>query len=198
MTSFVLVIVATVMALAGWVAFEAAPALRPGRRLFALVLVMVAGAALIAQLFGSCATGHLRTVQGLFALALAIAGGAIVTTAVFEHIDAGATGTGGSSYSIEAAGDVLRGGAWIGALERTAIFATVVAGWPQGVAVVLAVKALGRYPELRTPGVAGQSSFGPKPTPGDKAPSGATERFIIGTMASVIWAAMAVYLAVGH
>jgi hypothetical protein len=64
---------------------------------------------------------------------------------------------------------VLRGGAWIGALERTAITATLLAGWPEGLAVVLAVKGLGRYPELRQPGAA--------------------ERFIIGTFTSVLWAA---------
>lgn len=68
-----------------------------------------------------------------------------------------------------AAADVLRGGAWIGALERVAVTATLVAGWPEGLAVVLAVKGLGRYPELRRPGAA--------------------ERFIIGTFTSVLWAA---------
>ncbi len=67
------------------------------------------------------------------------------------------------------AGEVLRGGTWIGALERIAITATLLAGWPEGLAVVLAVKGLGRYPELRQPGAA--------------------ERFIIGTFTSVLWAA---------
>jgi hypothetical protein len=63
---------------------------------------------------------------------------------------------------------VLRGGAWIGVLERTAIAATLWAGWPEGLAVVLAVKGLGRYPELGK--------------------GGAAERFILGTFASVLWA----------
>ncbi len=67
--------------------------------------------------------------------------------------------------------DLLRGGAWIGALERLAISVTLIAGWPEGIAVVLAVKGLARYPELRSPGV------------------GASERFIIGTFSSVLWAA---------
>jgi len=65
-------------------------------------------------------------------------------------------------------GEVLRGGAWIGSLERLGIFAALAAGWPGGVAVVLAVKGIGRYQEL------GQT--------------GAAERFIIGTFASVLWA----------
>lgn len=66
-------------------------------------------------------------------------------------------------------GEVLRGGAWIGALERAGIYATLAAGWPEGMAVVLAVKGVGRYHELGA--------------------QGAAERFIIGTFASVLWAA---------
>ena len=67
---------------------------------------------------------------------------------------------------------VLRGGAWIGALERGAVAATLVAGWPEGLAVVLALKGLGRYPELRNAGT-----------------GAVAERFIIGTFTSVLWAA---------
>lgn len=66
--------------------------------------------------------------------------------------------------------DILRGGAWIGFLERLAAATTIIAGWPEGLAVILAVKGLARYPELRSPGV------------------GASERFIIGTFTSVLWA----------
>ena len=55
-----------------------------------------------------------------------------------------------------------------------AIFASLVAGWPEGLAVVLAVKGLGRYPELRAAE--------------DGVRTGAAERFIIGTFASVLWA----------
>ncbi|EMY35590.1 hypothetical protein D477_003608 [Arthrobacter crystallopoietes BAB-32] len=71
---------------------------------------------------------------------------------------------------------VLRGGAWIGVLERTAIASTLLAGWPEGLAVVLAVKGLGRYNEL------GQA--------------GAAERFILGTFSSVLWASAAAGIAV--
>lgn len=62
------------------------------------------------------------------------------------------------------------GGAWIGALERAAVAATLLAGWPEGIALVLAVKGVGRYAELR----------------GD---SNAPEAFIIGSFASLLWAA---------
>ena len=66
---------------------------------------------------------------------------------------------------------VLRGGAWIGYLERAAVAATLLAGWPEGVALVLAVKGVGRYSELRE--------------------TNAPEAFIIGTFASMLWAVAA-------
>jgi hypothetical protein len=73
--------------------------------------------------------------------------------------------------------DILRGGAWIGLLERAAIAGTLLAAWPEGLAVVLAVKGLGRYNELRS-------------TPA------AAERFIIGSLASALWAVACVGVAV--
>lgn len=65
----------------------------------------------------------------------------------------------------------LRGGTWIGVLERLAVTGTLLAGEPGGVAVVVAIKGLGRYPELRG---------------GDD--PGVSERFVIGTLASLVWA----------
>ncbi len=62
----------------------------------------------------------------------------------------------------------LRGGLAIGILERSAIATAVLTHWPEGIAIVLAVKGLARYPELRRPD--------------------ASEQFIIGTFASVLWA----------
>ncbi|TQL04201.1 hypothetical protein [Cellulomonas sp. SLBN-39] len=65
---------------------------------------------------------------------------------------------------------VLRGGTWIGLLERLLVTGALLAGQPEGVAVVVAVKGLGRYPELREN-------------------PGASERFVIGTLASLAWSA---------
>ncbi|WP_392425731.1 hypothetical protein [Barrientosiimonas humi] len=79
---------------------------------------------------------------------------------------------------LEGAADRLRGGAWIGALERVAIYASVVAGWREMVALALAIKGLGRYPELRS---------GDDPA--------VAERFIIGTFVSVLWACACAALA---
>jgi F0F1-type ATP synthase membrane subunit c/vacuolar-type H+-ATPase subunit K len=51
-----------------------------------------------------------------------------------------------------------------------AVFASIAAGYPNGIAVSVAVKALARYPELKA------------------TTSAAAERFIIGTFVSVLWA----------
>jgi hypothetical protein len=74
---------------------------------------------------------------------------------------------------------VLRGGAWIGYLERGAVAATLLAAFPEGLALVLAVKGVGRYPELRDAGSGGRAG------------ADAPEEFIIGTLASLLWAAAA-------
>lgn len=71
---------------------------------------------------------------------------------------------------------VLRGGTWIGVLERLAITGSVLCGYPEAVAVIIAIKGLGRYPELRD-------------TPAAERPR-TTERFIIGTLASYVWAGL--------
>ena len=50
--------------------------------------------------------------------------------------------------------DILRGGAWIGVLERAAVAATLLAGSAEGLVVVAAVKGLADA-ELRAPAAAG-------------------------------------------
>ena len=83
------------------------------------------------------------------------------------------------ALELEAPGSVLRGGAWIGYLERGAVSATLLAAFPEGLALVLAVKGVGRYPELRDAGREGGRG------------ADAPEEFIIGTLASLLWAAAA-------
>jgi len=79
--------------------------------------------------------------------------------------------------AIQAAAGQLRG-FWIGLLERLAIFATIMAGYGGGLVVILGVKSLARYPELRA-----------------EEHRGAAERFIIGTFASSLVAAAGAGLA---
>jgi hypothetical protein len=152
-------------ACAGWVrrvAWVAAP-------------LALTGLALAAALASASAQVHVDgraevTLLVVLAGALAVAGGGPVASRVFVLVDGRERGA--RQGSMRRAGEVLRGGAWIGALERAGIFASLVAGWPEGLAIVLGLKGLGRYPELR-----------------NQERTGAAERFIIGTFASVLWAA---------
>lgn len=64
--------------------------------------------------------------------------------------------------------EVLRGGTTIGYLERLGVAIAIVVGFPEAVAVVVAIKGVGRFSEL--------------------ASAEARERFIIGTLASLLWA----------
>ncbi|WP_426766595.1 hypothetical protein ACP3TD_07835 [Pseudarthrobacter sp. 1G09] len=65
---------------------------------------------------------------------------------------------------------ILRGGAIIGVLERLGVCLAILAGQPVAIAYIVAIKGLGRFAELRETPVA-------------------AERFIIGTLASMLWAA---------
>ena len=142
----------------------------------ALVLLLMSAAGLATAL-GAQTSGRLHAIVVVVGLIAAAVGGGLITTGVFDLVD---DRPDVPDRSLRAAGLVLRGGAWVGVLERLAVYATLAARWPAGVAVVLAVKGLGRYPELRSD---------------DN--TGLAERFIIGTMVSLLWAALCVYATTG-
>jgi hypothetical protein len=121
---------------------------------------------------GGNASDGLAETAAVAGLVAAVAGGGPVATAVLRVADPAAAGVGGGPQDPE----ILRGGAWIGVLERAAVAATLLVGSAEGLVVVLAVKGLGRYAELRSPA--------------------ASERFILGTLASALWAAACVGVAV--
>jgi hypothetical protein len=102
----------------------------------------------------------------------AVLGGGPIATAVLQAADPAAVGVAGGPQDPA----ILRGGAWIGALERAAVAATLFAGSAEALAVVIAIKGLGRFAELRAPAAA--------------------ERFIVGTLASGLWAGACVGVAV--
>jgi hypothetical protein len=77
--------------------------------------------------------------------------------------------TGGAPSAIGQPIEVLRGGTTIGVLERIATAGALMSGLPEGIAVVVAIKGVGRFSELASPE--------------------ARERFIIGTLASLAWSA---------
>jgi hypothetical protein len=133
------------------------------------VLLALAGAAAWAA--DGASDGVVEGAAVAAVLAAVLAGGP-VATAVLRAADPAATGVAGGPQDP----DVLRGGTWIGFLERAAVGAAVLAGSAEGLVVVLAVKGLGRYAELRAPAAA--------------------ERFIIGTLASALWAAACVGVAI--
>jgi len=66
--------------------------------------------------------------------------------------------------------EVLRGGTWIGYLERFAIVGAIAVGRFEIIAAVIAIKGLGRFTELDAPET--------------------RERFLIGTLVSMTWAAV--------
>jgi hypothetical protein len=117
----------------------------------------------------------------LLGVTLAVLGGSPVTRQVLTMATHGRITEGdnggimlkGPAIEGQAAADapvreVLRGGTTIGYLERLAVAVAIVAGFPEAIAVVVAIKGIGRFSEL--------------------AAAEARERFIIGTLASLLWA----------
>lgn len=149
----------------------------------AVPVVLVAVAALIALAAPSAQGAGLASVR-IAAVVAAMAGGSSLVTAAFTVAHAGGsradelpnsdsspsdTAEAAPRYDTEAdAASPLRGGRAIGVLERAAIAVCIMANFPAGLAVIVAVKGLARYPELRNPDAA--------------------EQFIIGTFVSVLWA----------
>ena len=130
-----------------------------------VAIAALAGAA-IAAAYGDEVGGFGIGATVVLAVAAAAFGGTPIPPAAFRLARRGPAPTG--TTSLVAAGP-LRGGLLIGILERTAVAAAIVAAkGPEGIAIVMAVKGLARYPELREPT--------------------ASEQFIIGTFTSVLWA----------
>jgi hypothetical protein len=174
-TYLVLVIIASVLSLLG-MAFVGASASRGLRLVAAATVTVLLFSAVVSRLFEGGMDEEQRPLLVLYSGVLAVCGGSLATMAVFDQVD---------GPGMRAAADILRGGVWIGALERLAVFASLVAGLPEGVAIVLAVKALGRYPELKIEDTRSAHK------------SGVGERFIIGTLISLLWAAAAAYVGLG-
>ena len=120
----------------------------------------------------------------LLGTAVAVLGGNPVTRRILEiathgrvrdganggiMLDAAAAGVAeGSDTATVTETEVLRGGTTIGYLERLSVVIALIAGYPEAIAIVVAVKGVGRFSEL--------------------AAAEARERFIIGTLASLLWA----------
>ncbi|CAN5594932.1 hypothetical protein BH09ACT4_BH09ACT4_02180 [soil metagenome] len=155
---------------------------RPRLALFAAVPI---GLGLLGVALGIDLPAPDHAVGVITAIAIAIVGiiaGNPITVAILDYADrAGGSRTvtdgehGGIVIRQEnapstAAGqpEVLRGGTTIGYLERLVLVAAVVLGRFEIVVVLIAIKGLGRFSELDSPE--------------------ARERFIIGTLVSLVWA----------
>ena len=146
--------------------------------LLALVAVLPVIGAIVVIVFDLHVPSQVHALNVLLALGFAglgVAAGSPLTSLVLERASRGQA-TDGKFGGIlvkekgeRSAREVLRGGAAIGYLERAAIIAGIVVGHPEVVAAVIAIKGLGRFSELDS--------------------AEARERFIIGTLTSMIWAA---------
>jgi hypothetical protein len=144
--------------------------------LLAIVALLPIGAGILMIAFGLSVPSPSRALNVVLALAVAGLGvfaGAPLTTVVLARAARGQRDGDFGGIMVAAAGDadsreVLRGGAAIGYLERVAIVAGVALGHPEVIAGIIAIKGLGRFSELDS--------------------AEARERFIIGTLTSMIWA----------
>jgi hypothetical protein len=140
-------------------------------RLVVTLAIVLTGTGVVALLgaLGPGAAGPLAWLVVAAGVLATAAAGNVVTRCVL------ALAAGSTAPAPRVQATVLRGGAWIGVLERLSLFGTLLAGFPMGLVAIVAVKAFARYPELKTAQA-----------------TGAIERFIIGTFASLGWAAVCI------
>lgn len=143
--------------------------------------LMVIGALLVALVPSVPPTGPALVLLGVFVLAVAVAGGGPIASFVLALATKGSVAPGihggilvehrnpSASQVVGRPIEVLRGGTAIGILERLALVAALFSGYPEAIAVIVAVKGVGRFTELDS--------------------AEARERFIIGSLASLLWAA---------
>jgi hypothetical protein len=144
-------------------------------RLVLIPVAVVTGWVLWALLGGLRLIPHpiVLVLLGIGLVALAVVAGSPLVTLVLRlsSRDSRAGAHGGILVEDEDDGaprEILRGGRTIGYLERLAIAGSVLAGQLGGVAVIVAIKGLGRYSELEN--------------------AEARERFLIGSLTSLMWA----------
>lgn len=128
--------------------------------------------------------GWLVAAVVVLALAVSGPGGAHAAPGALALAGRLARRRGRTSLAAQRAERVLAGGLVIGVLERVAVTGAILLGHPEGIAIVVAIKGLGRYPELRGPG----TEQGVRTQEAAELGSAVSERFIIGTLASLIWA----------
>jgi hypothetical protein len=113
-------------------------------------------------------TGWLPTAATAALAVLAAFGGGPIATSALRLTDPRPEIGHDAVVAGPATPDLLRGGAVVGLLERVTVVTLLLIQYPEGIAVLLAIKGLGRFGELKIPA--------------------APERFIVGSLASLLWA----------
>ena len=169
-----------VLAVIGWILFTICPVAaavlaaiawrRPQRVLVLLTAVLLVLALVVAALLPTPAPAAVVAVVTVAALVVAVAGGSPAVRALLDRtaFDEREGAHGGIVVDEQ---ELLRGGEVIGLLERLAVAGSVIAGVPEALAVIIAIKGVGRFTELDDGAV--------------------RERFIVGTLGSWVWAAAA-------
>lgn len=164
----------------GWVLFVFCPIAaavvaviawrRAARALTILAVALLAVTVVVAAVLPEGAPAVVTAITAVAAIVISVAGGSPVVRLLLDRttFDEREGLHGGIVVGDH---EVLRGGEVIGLLERLAVTGAIVAGVPEALAVVIAIKGVGRFTELET---------GP-----------VRERFIVGTLGSWIWAAAA-------
>jgi hypothetical protein len=150
----------------------------PKRPLVYTASGLLALAFLLAALPQQEAPVEFRVLVGISALALSVVGGgpaaqlvlALATRSTTVAGDHGGIVVHDPAAGADATHEVLRGGTTIGFLERFATAGAIMAGFPEALGVLIAIKGVGRFTELDT--------------------AEARERFIIGTLVSITWACL--------
>lgn len=169
-----------ILTVLGWLLFTACPVAtavvaaiawrRPHRVLVVAAVALLALSLVASSLLPGAAPALVTAATTLAALVAAVAGGSPVVRALLDRttFDEQEGAHGGILVGER---ELLRGGEVIGLLERLAVAGAIIAGVPEALAVVIAIKGVGRFTELENGAV--------------------RERFIVGTLGSWIWAAAA-------
>lgn len=153
------------LVMGGCAALSVIAALTRARPLAGVAAGLLAIGVLIAALPATRAPLAITVIVTVAALVAAVAGGDPLTRWVLGRVASPAQ----PEDVQDAEGErLLRGGQVIGLLERLAVAGAVVAGFPEALAVIVAIKGVGRFSDLET--------------------SAVRERFIVGTLTSWIWA----------
>lgn len=172
-----------IFAIAGWAGATlvmiaavvlAVVAARTNTPLLGAVAVVPVTLGLLAHAFGLAVAAPnpiLLSLFGIAVFALGVVAGSPLTLFVIRMVEKAPAREGLHGGIVTTAApkrEVLRGGAAIGYLERLAFIGCVAIGHVEGVAILIAIKGLGRFSDLTSPE--------------------AQERFILGTLVSLIWA----------